>query len=177
MPLSTDFSQLTYKPGLIKKNFSRGALATAKKSASAAERPDLSAGAQTLPAALTARGRLRKEQHIFLAGEALSAESSDPVTARLLAALDNLEAAAERRTRREAALADAEAEFAVMQDDRARLAVELDAALDAQRKLGEANSAAMERIGRAAATLERWLNPREGASAKAQEASAKAQDE
>ncbi len=88
---------------------------------------------------------------------------------RLRAALVRLEAAAERRARREAALADAEAEFAVMQDDRARLAVELDAALDSQRKLGEANSAAMERIGRAAATLERWLSPRDGALAKAQD--------
>jgi hypothetical protein len=105
-----------------------------------------------------------------LPGETLSAESSDPATARLHAALDQLEAAAERRARREGALSDAEAEFAVMQDDRARLAVELDAALDAQRKLGEANSAAMERIGRAAATLERWLSPREGSSAKAEDA-------
>ena len=57
-----------------------------------------------------------------------------------------------------------------MQDDRARLAVELDAALDAQRKLGEANSAAMERIGRAAATLERWLSPREGSPREAEDA-------
>ena len=97
------------------------------------------------------------------------------MTTRLRAALDHLEAAAERRARREAALSDAEAEFAVMQDDRARLAVELDAALDAQRKLGEANSAAMERIGRAAATLERWLSPREGSSPRAQDPS-KAQD-
>jgi hypothetical protein len=112
----------------------------------------------------------------------LSAESADPVTARLQAALDRLEAAAERRARREAALSDAEAEFAVMQDDRARLAVELDAALEAQRKLGEANSAAMERIGRAAATLERWLSPRESAREreeaplKAEEASLTAHD-
>jgi len=92
----------------------------------------------------------------------LAAESSDHVLARLRAALDQLEAAAERRVRREAALSDAEAEFALMQDDRARLAVELDAALDSQRKLGEANNAAMERITRAAATIERWLHPREG---------------
>ena len=130
------------------------------KRAAGLARPALSR-AQTQSAALTGAWGLRKERDIFLFGEALSAESSDPVTARLREALDRLEAAAERRARREAALADAEAEFAVMQDDRARLAVELDAALDAQRKLGEANSAAMERIGRAAATLERWLSPRE----------------
>ena len=98
------------------------------------------------------------------------AEPSDPVLTRLRSALDQLEAAAERRARRESALADAEAEFALMQDDRARLAVELDAALDQQRKLGEANAAAMERITRAAATIERWLHPREADETKAQDA-------
>jgi hypothetical protein len=82
---------------------------------------------------------------------------SDPLLSRLRAALENLEAAAERRTRRAAAQADAEAEFAMMQDDRARLAVELDAALDAQRALAEANAAAMERVARATAALEGWL--------------------
>lgn len=81
----------------------------------------------------------------------------DPVLARLRAALDNLEAATERRARRDAARSDAEAELAMMQDDRARLAVELDAALDAQRALGEANAAAMERVTRAAGVIERWL--------------------
>ena len=45
----------------------------------------------------------------------------------------------------------------MMQDDRARLAVELDAALVAQRALAEANSAAMERVSRAAGVIERWL--------------------
>lgn len=83
--------------------------------------------------------------------------ASDPLLARLRAALDSLDAAAERRARRFAAPSDAEAEFAMMQDDRARLAVELDAALDSQRALAEANAAAMERVTRAAAVIERWL--------------------
>jgi hypothetical protein len=87
----------------------------------------------------------------------LSGEPPDPALLRLRAALDNLEAAAERRARHNAVRSDAEAEFAMMQDDRARLAVELDAALDAQRSLAEANSAAMERIARAAGVIERWL--------------------
>jgi len=87
----------------------------------------------------------------------LSGDAPDPVLARLRAALDNLEAAAEKRARRDAVRSDAEAEFAMMQDDRARLAVELDAALDAQRAFAEANSAAMERIQRAAGVIERWL--------------------
>ena len=72
-------------------------------------------------------------------------------------ALDRLEAALERRARRDQLRADAEAEFQMMQDDRARLAVELDAALDAQRTLADANAAAMERISRAAGTIERML--------------------
>jgi len=87
----------------------------------------------------------------------LSGERPDPVLARLRAALDNLEAAAEKRARRDAVRSDAEAEFAMMQDDRARLAVELDGALDAQRALAEANAAAIERVARAASVIERWL--------------------
>ena len=82
---------------------------------------------------------------------------ADPAIARLHAALDSLESAVERRARRGFAQTDSEAEFAMMQDDRARLAVELDAALDAQRALAEANEAAMERVTRAAAMIERWL--------------------
>lgn len=84
-------------------------------------------------------------------------DSTDPVLARLRLALENCEAAAERRLRRYAARSDAEAEFAMMQDDRARLAVELDASLDAQRALAEANSAASEHVARAAEVIERWL--------------------
>ena len=87
----------------------------------------------------------------------MSGERPDPVLARLRAALDNLEAAAEKRARRDAVRSDAEAEFAMMQDDRARLAVELDGALDAQRALAEANTAAIERVARAAGAIERWL--------------------
>jgi len=87
----------------------------------------------------------------------LSGDFPDPALLRLRAALDNLEAAAEKRAGRDAVRSDAEAELAMMQDDRARLAVELDAALDAQRALAEANSAAMERITRAAGVIERWL--------------------
>ena len=82
----------------------------------------------------------------------------DPALARLRAALDGLEAAVERLARRGAARSDAEAEFAMMQDDRARMAVELDAALDAQRALAEANSAAQAHVARAAGVIERWLH-------------------
>ena len=87
----------------------------------------------------------------------MSGASPDSATSRLRAALDNLEAAVERRLRSRFASRDAEAEFAMMQDDRARLAVELDAALDAQRTLAEANVAASERVSRAAGAIESWL--------------------
>ena len=81
----------------------------------------------------------------------------DPLLVRLRTALDNLEATSERRARRDSVHFDAKAEFAMMQDDRARLAVELDAALDAQRSLSEANAAAIERVSRAAGVIESWL--------------------
>ncbi|HET6377766.1 MAG TPA: DUF4164 family protein [Methylocella sp.] len=48
---------------------------------------------------------------------------------RLAAALDKLDAACERRAKADALRANLEEELAVMQDDRARLAVELDGAL------------------------------------------------
>jgi len=92
----------------------------------------------------------------------VSGASPDPAISRLRAALDRLETVVERRARLASAQIDAEAEFAIMQDDRARLAVELDAALDAQRALAEANSAAMERITRAAGTIERWIGRANG---------------
>ena len=84
-------------------------------------------------------------------------DAADPVLDRLRLALENCEAAAERRLRRYAVRSDSEAEFAVMQDDRARLAVELDASLDAQRALAEGNAAASECVTRAADVIERWL--------------------
>ena len=87
----------------------------------------------------------------------MPADSHDPLLIRLRAALDTLEAAAEKRAGRDAVRSDAEAELAMMQDDRARLAVELDAALDAQRALAQANAAAIARLGRAAGIIERWL--------------------
>ena len=93
----------------------------------------------------------------MILGDDLDGESEEPAVERLRVALDRLEAAVERRARRDQLRADADAEFAMMQDDRARLAVELDAALDAQRALAEANAAAMERISRAAGTIERLL--------------------
>jgi hypothetical protein len=72
---------------------------------------------------------------------------------RLAAAVDSLELAAERRMRHDEAHANAEEEYALMQDDRSRLAVELDAALDRSRALETANAEAGARLARAARAI------------------------
>lgn len=59
--------------------------------------------------------------------------------------------------RHDEARANAEEEFALMQDDRSRLAVELDAALDRSRALEAANAEAGERLARAAETIARVI--------------------
>jgi len=73
------------------------------------------------------------------------------------AAIDLLEAAVERRARRDASRGDADDELALMQDDRARLAVELDGALDRNRALEAANVEAGKRLARASAALDRLI--------------------
>jgi len=72
---------------------------------------------------------------------------------RLSAAVDSLELAAEKRMRHDDAHATAEEEYALMQDDRSRLAVELDAALDRSRTLEAANFEAGERLAQAAQAI------------------------
>ena len=76
---------------------------------------------------------------------------------RLASAVDSLERAAERRMRQDEARANAEEEFALMQDDRSRLAVELDSALDRSRTLEAATVNAGERLAQAARTIERII--------------------
>jgi hypothetical protein len=72
---------------------------------------------------------------------------------RLAAAVDSLERAAERRKRHDEARVNADEEYALMQDDRSRLAVELDAALDRSRALEAANAEAGARLARAAEAI------------------------
>ena len=76
---------------------------------------------------------------------------------RLATAVDSLERAAERRMRQDEARASAEEEFALMQDDRSRLAVELNSALDRSRTLEAANAHAGERLAQAARAIERII--------------------
>jgi Domain of unknown function (DUF4164) len=81
----------------------------------------------------------------------------DEALTRTQTALARLEAAVEKRLRQEARRADAEQEFHLMQDDRARLAVELDGALADSRALSTANAAASKALARAAAAIETVL--------------------
>ncbi len=77
----------------------------------------------------------------------------DAVLKRLAAALDQLEAAAARRADADAVRADLEEELAIMQDDRSRLAVELDGATARAKNLQIANGEVARRLERASATI------------------------
>ncbi len=77
---------------------------------------------------------------------------------RLASALDHLEAAGERRAMADRVRADLEEELGVMQDDRARLAVELDGALDRVRVLSTANEDVSQRLERASHTIRSVLD-------------------
>ena len=77
----------------------------------------------------------------------------DDALKRLASALDQLDAAAARRADADASRSNLNEELAVMQDDRSRLAVELDAAMSRSRSLTLANDEARERLMKTAATL------------------------
>jgi len=79
----------------------------------------------------------------------MGADPLEPALKRLRGAIDLIEAAVERRTRLEEARGDAQEELALMQDDRARLAVELDGALNRNRTLLAANHEAAQRLAEA----------------------------
>jgi hypothetical protein len=87
----------------------------------------------------------------------MAADTSEPSIERLRAALDLLEAALERRAKSGVRRTDADEELAIMQDDRSRLAVELDGALADNRAIAAANAAAAERIAKVRATIEELL--------------------
>ena len=76
---------------------------------------------------------------------------------RLASAVDALELVADRRMRHDEARATEQEEYALMQDDRSRLAVELDAAVDRSRTLETANGEAAKRLAHAAQAIERIL--------------------
>jgi chromosome segregation ATPase len=82
----------------------------------------------------------------------------DAALKQLAAALDQLEAAAARRAEADAARADLEEELAIMQDDRSRLAVELDGATARAKSLQIANAEVARRLERASATIRSILS-------------------
>jgi len=81
----------------------------------------------------------------------------DEALGRMRTALERLETAVEKRLRLEARRGDADEELNLMQDDRARLAVELDGALADTRALVAANAAAGKALVRAAVAIESVL--------------------
>jgi hypothetical protein len=82
----------------------------------------------------------------------------DEAMGRIRSALGRIEVALEKRMRLDAQRAGAEQEFHLMQDDRARLAVELDGALADTRALSAASAAASKALERAAAAIEAVLS-------------------
>jgi chromosome segregation ATPase len=86
-----------------------------------------------------------------------SMDSLETALKRLASAVEALEWATDVRMRHDEARATTQEEFALMQDDRSRLAVELDAAVDRSRALESANAEAAKRLAHAAQTIERVL--------------------
>jgi chromosome segregation ATPase len=76
---------------------------------------------------------------------------------RLATALDHLEAAAERRAEADSRRGDLEEELVVMQDDRSRLANELDGVMARARKLEEANAEVAQRLAATGAAIRSML--------------------
>ena len=72
---------------------------------------------------------------------------------RLTAALDLFDAARERRAKADSLRANLEEELAVMQDDRAKLAVELDSAAARAKALELANDEVKRRLAHASADI------------------------
>lgn len=82
----------------------------------------------------------------------------DQALKRLTVALDQLEAATERRLKTAAQRTDIEEEFAVLQDDRARLAVELDGAVARSQSLELANNEVARRLAKARETIKEMIS-------------------
>ncbi|MGH6848384.1 MAG: DUF4164 family protein [Methylocella sp.] len=93
-------------------------------------------------------------------------ERLDAALKRLAAALDRLDAASERRAKADALRTNLEDELAVMQDDRSRLAVELDGAIARAKSLELANGEVSRRLNAASAVIRGVLAEAMGLSGK-----------
>ena len=89
---------------------------------------------------------------------ASAAARTDAAIKRLQSALDFLEAALERHAGTAGASDNLREELAVMQDDRARLAAELDGALHRNHTLGLASDDVEVRLQRASTTIKTILD-------------------
>lgn len=87
----------------------------------------------------------------------------DAALKRLSAALDQLEATAARTARTTAERRDLADTLAVMQDDRGRLATELDAALTRSQALEHATEEVAHRLGHAGGVLRQFLDEADAA--------------
>jgi chromosome segregation ATPase len=85
-------------------------------------------------------------------------ERLDTALKRLAIALDRLDAASERRVKMDAMRANLEEELAVMQDDRSRLAVELDGAIARAKSLELANDEVARRLNQACESIKAVLS-------------------
>jgi chromosome segregation ATPase len=81
---------------------------------------------------------------------------------RLSSALDRLEAEAQRRTKADASRNDLVEELAIMQDDRSRLALELDGAQRRIGRLERAHDEAERRLEQAGTTIRAILGDEDG---------------
>lgn len=93
-------------------------------------------------------------------GHMTESASLDRALARLAAALDGLETVAGLRVARDGARPEVEAELSIMQEDRARLAQDLDSALARNGRLDAALSESGERIDRAMGSIRAVLDAR-----------------
>lgn len=90
------------------------------------------------------------------------AQRTEKALKRFIAALDQIEAAVERRAGNQSQLSNAREELAIMQDDRARLAAELDGALARNQALMLANDEAGQRLEVAKKAIRDVLGPSGG---------------
>lgn len=90
------------------------------------------------------------------------ADPLDAALSRLLSALATLEAAAGRKRESDLVRTDLDEAFAAMQDDRARLALDLDAALARGQRLEAANDEVAKRLEAAAAAVAALARGAEG---------------
>lgn len=95
----------------------------------------------------------------------MSHPALDAALKRLSSALDQLEATAHGLARAGAEKRDLVDTLAVMQDDRGRLACELDVALTRSQALAQASAEVSQRLGRAGGALRRLLDDADAALA------------